>query len=266
MKTRIITALLAVPLLVFLLLCNNIYIIAAAVAILSVMGLYEFYDATGLTKNKPVCVLGYTGAIVTILLKGFFSKYFYIAFPVWFLILFIILLKYHKTVKLKDVALALFSLAYIPYLFSHIILIYRFENGRFLIWFAIVGAFITDTFAYFTGVFLGNHKLCPEVSPKKTIEGAIGGILGTAIIFFLMGYINNLCFNGNFNLVILSVIGVVAAIISMMGDLSASIIKREYNIKDYGSLLPGHGGILDRCDSLIFVAPLIYYVFKFLSF
>jgi len=266
MKTRIITALLAVPLLILLLLCNNIYIIAAAVAVLSLMGLYEFYDATGLNKKKPACILGYAGAITVILLKGFFNSYFYIAFPVWFLILFITLLIYHKTVKLGDIALTLFSLAYIPYLFSHLILIYSFEGGRFLIWFAVVGAFITDTFAYFTGVFLGKHKLCPEISPKKTIEGAIGGIIGTAVIFLIMGYVNNLYFKGNFNLLLLFITGVVAAIISMIGDLSASIIKREYNIKDYGSLLPGHGGILDRCDSLIFVAPLIYYIFKLLIY
>ena len=144
-------------------------------------------------------------------------------------------------------------------------LVHKLEYGKFLIWFVVVGAFVTDSLAYFTGVFFGKHKLCPEISPKKTIEGAVGGLLGTAVVFVAMGYFYNAFSNADFNLIKLFIAGLITAAISQTGDLAASVIKREYKIKDYGNLLPGHGGILDRCDSLIFVAPVIYFIFNFVN-
>ena len=264
MKTRIITALLIIPALVLLVISGNIPLISFVVALVSLMGLWELYNAVKITDKKFLCTLSYIGAVLIVICNTFFSEFMLPFFCIWLFVLFLYYLKNHKETKLTDISTVYLSLIYIPFLLSHISLVFRFENGNFLIWFLLVGAFITDSLAYFTGVFFGKHKLCPEISPKKTIEGFAGGVLGTGIVFLLMAYFNNLFFDGNFNLILIFVIGILSAIISALGDLVASQIKREYGVKDYGSLLPGHGGILDRCDSLIIVTPFLYYIFTFI--
>lgn len=133
---------------------------------------------------------------------------------------------------------------------------------------ALMAAWIPDAGAYFVGTACGKHKLCPDISPKKTVEGAVGGLVVTAIVFVLfgMGYkyfmhsVKGIDFEVNF--IALAVIMLIAAFISIVGDLSASLLKREYNIKDYGKLLPGHGGVVDRFDSVFFVLPYIMLVFN----
>ena len=228
------------------------------------MGLWEFYNAVGITDKNALCISGYIGAVFIIIANTFFREYLLPLFCVIVFILSLLYLAKHKETKISDISNIILSLIYIPFFLSHITLVFKFENGSFLIWFLLVGAFITDSLAYFTGVFFGKHKLCPEISPKKTIEGFIGGVLGTGIGFLLMAYFNNLYFGGSYNLIAIFVIGIISAVVSALGDLFASQIKREYGVKDYGSLLPGHGGILDRCDSLIIVTPFLYYIFTFI--
>ena len=133
---------------------------------------------------------------------------------------------------------------------------------------ALMAAWIPDAGAYFVGTACGKHKLCPDISPKKTIEGAVGGLVVTAIVFVLfgMGYKYFMhTFKGidfEVNYIALAIIMLIAAFISIVGDLSASLLKREYSIKDYGKLLPGHGGVVDRFDSVFFVLPYIMLVFN----
>ena len=133
---------------------------------------------------------------------------------------------------------------------------------------ALMAAWIPDAGAYFVGTACGKHKLCPDISPKKTVEGAVGGLIVTAVVFVLYGmgykYVMH-TFKGidfDVNYPALGVIMLIAAVISMVGDLSASLLKREYNIKDYGKILPGHGGVVDRFDSVYFVLPYIMLVFN----
>ena len=127
------------------------------------------------------------------------------------------------------------------------------------VWLILITAFCTDIFAYFGGYFLGKHKLCPVISPKKTIEGSICGILGSVAFTWLFAYF----FVEERSLVVwFMVIGVLGGIISQIGDLTASIFKRKMGIKDYGNLIPGHGGVLDRFDSVLFTAPMVYYSLK----
>ena len=133
---------------------------------------------------------------------------------------------------------------------------------------ALMAAWIPDAGAYFVGTACGKHKLCPDISPKKTVEGAVGGLVVTAVVFVLYGmgykYVMH-TFKGidfDVNYPALGVIMLIAAFISMVGDLSASLLKREYNIKDYGKILPGHGGVVDRFDSVYFVLPYIMLVFN----
>lgn len=257
MKTRIITALVLLPLLVILLLSNE-YVIAAAVTVVAIMALYEFYKATGMTQHKALCALGFAGAIPVALHSYIPVNTYFILFYIFMILLFSVMLKSHKTVTVNDAAMILFSLLYIPLFLSTLIGIKQLENGTLCLWLVFIGAFATDTFAYFTGVFLGKHKLCPEISPKKTIEGSIGGTLGCMALMLLYGLLMNRVFDVAVNYIALGILGVLCAVISQIGDLTASIIKRKFGVKDYGSLFPGHGGILDRLDSVIAVSPLVF--------
>lgn len=136
---------------------------------------------------------------------------------------------------------------------------------RFLFWFCLAGAVFADTFALFAGMKFGKHKLCPRVSPKKTVEGAIGGVIGSAVINIIALFVCNwLCYNP-FPIPVgfMIVLAFVIPVVSMFGDLIASTIKRNYGIKDFGNLIPGHGGIMDRLDSISIVAPFVYCVLHF---
>ena len=133
--------------------------------------------------------------------------------------------------------------------------VFQVSGLRSYVWIIFLAAFGSDIFAYFTGKLLGKHKLCPSVSPNKTVEGSIGGVLGSLVLCSLFGYF---FLNDGFLLCI--VIGILGGAISQLGDLSASVIKRKIGIKDWGSLIPGHGGILDRIDSVLFTAPLVFYI------
>lgn len=261
MKTRILTGVVSGVLLITAVIALNPYIIAAAAFLASLMGLYEFYKVTEVSDNIPLVCLGMVGALGITLCNLFFSAQLSYFICIWLLLIFVTLLLLHEKTDVTQCALCVFSVFYIPFLFSFVPLVMLLENGRFLIWFVILGAYATDTFAYFSGVFLGKHKLCPKISPKKTIEGAVGGTFGCAIIFLIVGYLFNSVWKTQVSLPLLFLLGIISAVVAQLGDLSASIIKRKFGVKDYGTLFPGHGGIMDRCDSLIFVAPFIYFVF-----
>ncbi len=128
-------------------------------------------------------------------------------------------------------------------------------------------AWFGDSGAYFVGTFFGKHKLCPKISPKKTVEGFIGGIVTVGVVVAVQCLVYNLVLptDVKMNYAVLIPVGMVASGIGVLGDLSASVIKRQYDVKDFGNLMPGHGGVLDRFDSVLFVAPFLYVVFKFLS-
>jgi len=264
MKTRIFTGIICAILLVTAVIVLDPYIIAVIAFLASLVGLFEFYKVTEVADSLPLVILGTLGALLVTLCNLFFKAQFSTFVCIWLLLIFVTLLVFHEKTEVTSAALTVFSVFYIPFLFSFVPLVMLLEKGRFLIWFVILGAFATDTFAYFTGVFLGRHKLCPKISPKKTIEGAVGGTLGCGIFFVIFGWLFNTVWQTDFSLVQLFLIGLIAAVVAQLGDLSASIIKRKFGVKDYGTLFPGHGGIMDRCDSLIFVAPLIYFLFYIL--
>ena len=161
-----------------------------------------------------------------------------------------------------DVSLTIFGALYLAMLFPFISLIREMEMGNFLVWLIFISAWGTDTFAYFSGYFLGKNKLAPNLSPKKTIEGAVGGVIGAALLAFVYTWLYSTYYNGNMMeyIIIIPIITGFSSIIAQLGDLSASAIKRIFHVKDFGSILPGHGGILDRFDSVLFTAPFIYMV------
>ena len=143
----------------------------------------------------------------------------------------------------------------------HLPLIRAMEHGIVLIFLPLMGAWITDTFAYFGGVLFGKHKLIPKISPKKTVEGSVSGIAGCVLCYLLYAWIISF-FGYKVNFVPLCVLGLICSCLSQFGDLTASLIKRNCGVKDFGNLIPGHGGILDRIDSLIFITPLCYYFLR----
>ena len=245
--------------LILLVLFSPIPAVVLAVMAASAIALCEYMKAVGIWENKwlrgmgimaalliPLCFRMPVGVSQTVL-------YLYVA------VLFVLMLMDHKRTTWVQISCLAMGLVYIPYFLSHILFIRDMEFGKFYIWLVFIGAFITDSCAYFVGCGIGKTKLCPSISPKKTVEGAIGGIIGCGLAFLIFGVIVNLGFSGvTFSLWRLFVAGLICAVISEIGDLVASMLKRQFAIKDFGTILPGHGGILDRCDSIILVAPVLF--------
>ncbi len=258
MLTRIITAVLGIPLVIIVLLLGSTWL-RLAVAVISCIALYEIYHV--MRENyKPIKWLGYSIIGIYYLLFEWIKSDFLIFMGlIVILLLTVMVIKYPKY-SIVDVALTLFPVLYTGLLFSFIVLIRDIEHGMFWVWLIPISSWGSDTFAYFTGITIGKHRLAPHLSPKKTIEGSIGGVLGAGVI----GYIYTMLYTSysapelRKYMVLVLIAVMLSAVLSQIGDLAASAIKRYFKEKDFGYLLPGHGGILDRFDSLLFVAPAIY--------
>ncbi|MEA4922518.1 MAG: phosphatidate cytidylyltransferase [Eubacteriaceae bacterium] len=253
MKTRILSGLIMLPLLVVILLGD--YVLYAACFIIGIVGVYEFYKgfhAMDIKPCYPIAVVSAVGLYAIDLLTTDSSWYM-----LWLFLTVLACLLYLFNIekrKLEDSLATLVGILYVVFFSFHVTLVDRTGDTGILVWLVIFGAFATDVMAYFTGVAFGKHKLCPKISPKKTIEGSIGGILGSIIICGLFGW-----FFAREYFIHCIIIGALCGVVSQFGDLTASIFKRKMGIKDYGNLIPGHGGILDRFDSVLFTAPLVYY-------
>lgn len=271
MKTRILTAVVAVPLLIAAFFAPA-FVWAIVVFVASLIGLYEFCKATGLTKSVPLFIASvipavyfpvswYASELAKVpVLSWVIRVLFRLPFASWYvLLLLLIMIIFNKKVTAKMVGLTLLSALYIPYLLSHIIGLRLLDGGEYYIWLIIICAFMTDSFAYFTGRAFGRRKLCPNLSPNKTVAGAIGGLLGCCVSCAVFGLIISRCFGQSVDFISITVLGFICSVAAQLGDLAASAIKRQFGIKDYGNIIPGHGGILDRCDSIIFVAPIMFY-------
>ena len=229
----------------------------------ALFGMNELYRIFGIAR-KPSGILGY--AALTAFYGCLYFGHENYALPLFsaFLLLELILLivTYPKTPD-TELAAAVFGLFYVGVLFSALCLLREEKNGFFLVWLVFIGAWGSDTFAYLTGMTLGKHKAFPVLSPKKSWEGCIGGVVGSALLGLIYAFIfeNKLSGLSNPKLFV-PVIMALTSVLSQCGDLAASAIKRQHNIKDYGKLIPGHGGIMDRFDSILFAAPAIFYLLK----
>lgn len=267
MKKRIITGAALIIFLIFVLLLNMPIVDTLFIFSISIIGMYEYNRAFKSAGYNVIPFIGYLSCI-PILFLGMNLDSQVIVLLARILITFILMYTFIYSIlrKLKttiiEVAITVLSFIYIPFMFSFLKLILMMDNGRLLIWFVIMGAFACDTFAYLIGCKFGKRKLCPEVSPKKTIEGAIAGIIGVILAYIIIYAIAKLVLNINLNIFVVILMSIVSGIIGQFGDLSASSIKRFCKIKDFGSIMPGHGGVLDRCDSIMFVAPLVYIILK----
>ena len=273
MKQRIITAIISICVLLPVLIFADYPIFPIAIALCSVIAVYELLACVGLKKSVAVSIPFYLGAVAMPFLIRYLGNgtllYAIIAAAllVSVLYLFTVLLFSHGKYELTKISIAFFSIFYILVGFNALVALHDFSaGGEYVYLFAFLGAWITDTFAYFCGMIFGRggkHKLLPEVSPKKTVEGSIGGIVFCTIFMVLFGLLIELIEpDFSANLLILAIAGVIVSVVAQIGDLSLSLIKRTYGIKDYGKLFPGHGGMLDRFDSVIAVSTIML-VFSF---
>lgn len=236
-------------LLLFFVVMKGGYLLKFSIYIVAMIGLREFYKAVEKKNINPIYIIGYLGTTGMFLSFIFNMKLFNFLLTILILICLSSVV-FLKKIKLEDIAVTLIGIFYIPLLLFHVMYL---DNTKY-IWFIFIIAFGTDTFAYIIGNLLGKRKLCPMISPNKTIEGSIGGIIGSILLSLFYSNVYELG-----NIWIVSIMAFIGSITSQIGDLTASKIKRQVGIKDYGFIMPGHGGVLDRFDSIIFTAPVIYY-------
>ncbi len=258
MRTRIISGLVGVAALIYVLIYMPEQWLGFVVALIASIAYFEFSKAV--SQGKVNIIPGVLGLIMGVSLMFLPEKHILSVLAAGVIVFLSITVFFHKKILFKDAAGLYFGAVYIFVLFKYIYLVRMEELGKFIVFAVFVGAFLTDTGAYFAGTFFGKHKLCPNVSPKKTIEGAIGGIFTTVVAFIVYGFIGKEFFGYNLSIINAIITGLILSVISQIGDLSASVIKRELGIKDYGNIMPGHGGALDRFDSVLFVAPVFYWL------
>ena len=262
MLKRIITAVVAIAVFLPVLYFSETIVFPIVMALLSLIGCFEMLRCTELFKKYAlsVPVLGLSLALPLLPYWYDSAKVEHVclmALIVLALYLFTIMTFSRGKITLANVGSAYLSCFYIFVAFMALSLLrYRVAAGEYVSLICFVGAWVTDTFAYFSGFLFGKHKLIPDVSPKKTIEGSIGGTLFCILAMVGYGWIVQLVSKGSVtaNYLTLAVSGLFIAVVAQVGDLLMSAIKRTYGIKDYGKLFPGHGGVLDRFDSVLAVA------------
>ena len=263
MLKRLITTVIGLPLVIFIVNNGGLPLLLLCM-VLSLVGLRELYRAFS-KADKHIHIVGYVFTVV------YFAAVFVFGAGHWLLIaltLFIVavqscLVVFFNRVSLEDIIVTVYGFLYVPFLLSFIVLVREHPLGQYYVWLIFTIAFGCDTFAYITGMTFGRNKLKNTPSPSKSVEGLVGGVVGAALVGWLYGF-----FVARFadpeaavNIMLFAtVISLFGAVFSIIGDMAASAIKRRTKIKDFGALLPGHGGVLDRVESVIVVAPIVYLV------
>lgn len=259
MLKRTIVALVLAPVLIVVVLFAPEIVTAVFVAAFSAIAAYELLYGTKLITEGRL--LFYTMAMAFLVpLWSYFGRSHVAAvlgILVFYILLFSDLMISDLKISFSKAAMCVVAGLVIPFMFSSLVRILCMEKGRYFILVPFVAAFMSDIGAYLVGCSIGKHKLCPVISPKKTVEGLVGGIVFAALGMVLYGFILQHFFDLKVNYICVAVYGLVGSLFGVFGDLSFSVIKRQTGIKDYGNIFPGHGGILDRFDSVIVVAPLI---------
>ncbi len=239
-------------------------VLFGALAAISLIGMSELYHVAGV-KN---CMLGFIGYFAAVC----YYYLLYISRMEWMAMLSVLFLMAvmavyvfsFPTFRAEQVMAVYFGLFYVAVMLSYVYQTRQLPGGGMVVWLIFLSSWGCDTCAYCVGVLIGKHKMAPKLSPNKSVEGAIGGILGAALLGAVFAVCMNRWAGAGGPPLFYAIICGLGGVISQIGDLAASAIKRSYGIKDYGKLIPGHGGILDRFDSVIFTAPAIYYLGLFL--
>lgn len=257
MITRILSSLVFLPLLFIIYIGNfPLYLLELILGIFAIYEIYKCLSKKDIFIIKPISYI----FIIYLPIKNYYKiNTDFTLFILFILFIVGILFVLNKKYSIIDFFATFFAILYIGIFMDHIILIRdSFNLGYIYIWLLFIISISSDTFAYFIGYLFGKHKLIPHISPNKTIEGSLGGIIASMVSCMIFGYIFK------FNLLFMIIIGALGSIISQIGDLFASSIKRFAGIKDFSNLIPGHGGVLDRLDSAIVLAPFIYYMILYL--
>lgn len=263
--TRLLSGIVLVIVAAYLLIHGGTLLFFASMAI-SLIGLFELYRVMKIEKDIPGFV-GYLAVIsyYWILWTGKDYLVTFLAIAALMILMTVYVMTFPRF-GTEQITVAFFGIFYVGLMFSYLYQVRSMPDGKYLVWLIVLSSWGCDTCAYCTGMLLGKHKMAPKLSPKKTVEGAVGGVLGAALLGFLYGVYFEQSMQDVMQPGFISAAAcAIAAVISQIGDLAASAIKRNHNVKDYGHLIPGHGGILDRFDSMIFTAPAIYFAVLFMA-
>ncbi len=265
MLTRVITAVIALAVFIGVILLGETALVIAITAVTLFM-LYEVFGA--ITKSHSVKISGYISSVIII--SGIYLNLFETALALLIITAMVFLIFLHGKIKYTEIFSVQLMSIYVTLFMSYIPRM-RSEMGLAVMALVFIISWGSDTAAYFCGTFLGKHKLIPKVSPKKTVEGAVGAVIITASLCVLYVFIMDKCkcpvmgeIPSAATYAKFAVIGFLTSLLSQLGDLAASAIKRDEQIKDYGWIFPGHGGFMDRFDSVIFISPVVYYLCKFI--
>lgn len=258
-KVRVLSGI-ALVILAFLALYFGDIVTASAMFLLSIGGVYELLKVYGLEKKAFAYIVYLVTAVYYVLIYFNMNQFTVPLIIVLVLLCLVVYVITYPKYSDKDVMVSLLSFVYVSLMLSYVFLLREMKYGGALVILIFICSWVNDTAAYLVGVKFGKHKMAPVLSPKKSVEGLFGGIAGALLVGFIYGIIfNKYIYEFEIAPYMFAVIGVFGAIVAVLGDLSASAIKRNNDVKDYGKLIPGHGGILDRFDSIIFTAPVIYY-------
>lgn len=282
MKTRLISAAVAIVIAFMVIAATFTPVFPLFLSFLSIVAAWEIMKAIGVKSNLIIVPAEIFSALIPVYagIKGKLP----IEIPVgavlslYVIMMLCFMLKTHEKTKFEQLAITLYASIFVPYAFSSLVTVrdvyatyegvYSKSEAVYLVFFVLLCSFLTDSFAYFVGRKFGKHKMAPVVSPKKSVEGAIGGlVLSSAFNVAVFAGVREWIFGGEsaISFTFIIVMSVILSAISMLGDLSASLLKRNYGIKDFGKIMPGHGGVMDRFDSLIFVAPVLAAAINFVN-
>ena len=259
MKTRILSAVILLPLLLVIVLVAPKVCTAILFGLMTAVAAYELLYGTGLVRHRRMLIYSMVMALMVSLWSffGALPAAALLGVLVFTGVLFGEMMASHVKIQFDKAAYCMAAGLLIPYLYTSLVRIHVMDAGRFYILIPFIISMMSDSGAYFVGRAIGHRKLAPVISPHKTVEGAVGGVLAAVLGILVYGVILRFGFGFRVNFVFALLYGVLGSVTGIFGDLSFSVIKRQTGIKDYGNLIPGHGGILDRFDSMIFVSPLV---------
>lgn len=258
MKSRILVAAVGVPILLYVVLWGPEWLLAGTLAFLSGVGAHELMKCVGAARaSRTLYILTVCCAAWAVLAGWALPRWLAPSLTLYCLLAFGAAIWRAGGIQTAHLLTGLFSAILLPYAFSSFFRIQGLGGHRGYLLLPFVLSFACDTFAYFTGLTLGRHKLAPKVSPKKTVEGSLGGLAGNVVCGLLFAFVMNQWFDGSIRYGSMALLALLCGVVAQMGDLSFSLVKREFGVKDYGTLFLAHGGVLDRFDSVLFVAPVL---------
>ena len=264
--TRISSALIGFPLVVLIMIIGNKHVISVSMAIIALLSMSEYLNAVS-KKANPVKWVSYLScgliSLLGLLPAGLYANVILAAIPTILLLLFLQVIVTEMKTNFNDLVYTFVGIIYIAFCVGSMAMVRNLENGKILIWYIFWAGWATDVFAYSIGRRFGKHKFS-KVSPKKSIEGCVAGTIGAIIVALVYTYFINSYSAVQYSYINISIISLILSLVGQVGDFAASTIKRYVEIKDYGNLIPGHGGMLDRIDSIMFIAPFAYMLLNLL--